>query len=134
MKRFIWLSLFLIGMISYTGFSSTTDLTKNSDVVLTVDDDVGTVETMVVVSNYVAVINSIQYSSAVEVRTQTLLIPYKEQELIRHNFNYDMNLFEINYEVDKPPINKNNSKLNTKKSSLLTSKNNFIYRAPRDSL
>lgn len=40
MKQLFCLMM-LIGMFSFTGFSTTSDLTKNSDIAFTIDNDVG---------------------------------------------------------------------------------------------
>ena len=49
MKARAWLLLLLIGMMSFTGFSTTSDLNQNSDAVTISDYDVGDQVTAIIV-------------------------------------------------------------------------------------
>jgi len=63
MRRFVHLCILLIGMISLTGFSTTTDLEENP-FMISIDVDVGDV---ILVDNAIFILHT---------KTQTLEVPY----------------------------------------------------------
>lgn len=71
MKARAWLSLLLIMVISFTGFSTTTDLNHNSDAITISDNDVGDVSVIAIVVE-IADVNIIETKSYVF--SQSLLV------------------------------------------------------------
>ena len=116
MKRFVWLIL-LIGMISFTGFSSTTDLPENSDIAYCIDNDVG-------VSKAIIVVNHLQLD-ALQCETQYLVI--NKINDIATSFYPGLDEIYINEfkRKEKPP-----STINIK----LKASSQFIYKLARDGL
>lgn len=75
MKGFQWLLILFIGMISLTGFSSTaTDLTTDSIDVFVPDNDVGVLNTSIVVNLQFSVINSLAFNKCADKHIKALTI------------------------------------------------------------
>lgn len=118
MKRFTWLIL-LIGMISFTGLSSTVDLPTNSDIAYTIDVDVG-VDNAMVVDNFQ--FKSIMHSEIIVFRQYAIVV--------ENNFPEIMNRYINDYKrKGEPPSN-----YNLRKAKSYTKSLRAIFRSPRDRL
>lgn len=110
MKRFVWLIL-LVGMISFTGFSATTDLPEDSSASFIIDHDVGHIE--------VAVVENFSLKA----------ISCREVYFFRqHSYMIEENLFNINIYYTKTIKREEGSSSN----NLYKSK--FNFRTARDNL
>jgi hypothetical protein len=114
-----WVLILLIGMISFTGFSSTADLTKNSDLEFVSDVDVGSVEALIVET---------VKANPLEVKTQIVVTPFLILEPSNKIRYQSKNYKQIIFRTVKPPdltYMKNTAGMLPTKS---------IITAPRDKL
>lgn len=81
-------------MISFTGFSSTTDLTGNSDLEFVTDVDVGDIDALIV---------DVQTLVSTEVKTQVLEIPFVLHDYAVANYDYNLNYTQVSFRTVKPP-------------------------------
>lgn len=116
MKRLTWLIL-LIGMISFTGLSTTTDLPENSDIAYAIDYDVGDVTaTAIVVDNF-----------EIHATLEKEIFLFRQPELmVENHFQYEYSLIELLTKRKEEPPSTNNFNL--------SKANKSTYRSPRDSL
>jgi hypothetical protein len=120
--KFKLVLLLFIGMISFTGFSASTDLTKNSELAFNVDNDVGSFETLIAeqVENFV--------DDLIEVKTQEInqstVVDYAV-----NNYSYSENYRSL--KIDEPCLPDIHSMAN---SSSKTPKTILKSRTARDSL
>lgn len=96
MKARAWLSLFLILIISYTGFSTTTDLNQNSDAITISDNDVGDVSVIAIVVE-IADLNINETKSYVF--SKSLLV-----NSVAINVNFENVFSKVSKELLKPPL------------------------------
>lgn len=118
--------LFLIGMISFTGFSTTTDLTEDSSVIMTVDNDIGIVAVATVENDQVVYMISNLESRSIEANEQKALILFLDLNTLQDNYRKSIEKHPVHYEVD-----------NQQKEITLKIDYNFEsspYRSARDGL
>lgn len=91
--KFKWFLILAISMFAFTGLSATADLTENSDVVLSYDNDVGDLEVLLVAQNV----------DLLEVKTQRVEAPFVKIEYANRNYGYSESNQTNVLELVKPP-------------------------------
>ena len=85
--------MFFIGMMTFTGFSATADLTENSELAFHIDNDVGSMDALMVAQDV----------NFIEVKTQRVEAPFAKISYANRNYSY-LKTYEANLlETIKPP-------------------------------
>jgi len=100
-------------MVAFTGFSTTADLTQNSDMEYVIDVDIGINEALLVETG------NVSYSKALEVNNGTFTHRFMQSSIEQPGFTQSNFKDERRVCIDKPPL------LNIDR---------LIYRSARDGL